>query len=400
MMGVFRTNEGREKVHAAYRAILGHFPITQRYVDTLLGRTFLIEAGAADAPPVVLLHGSCGNSAFWLGDVFQLADRFRVLAVDIIGEAGLSDEQRPNLESDAYVRWLEAVLDGIGAPRVALVGNSFGGWLALKFAIARPERVAKLAAVVPSGVAPPSGLFQTESLRKNLEGSAGRSTLNKAVTEGADLPEPVADFLHLIGENFRPMTEPLPLFADEALKSLEMPVFFAFSGQDATMDARAAAARAQALLPRADVRLLEQAGHVVTNIGEIVLPFLSDAPEFHILENGGARVAIIDRWARIRTPQDMLDAMATAGYLGCRSMAVYAESLGEGFFDLKTGIAGELLQKFSNYHMRVAIIGDFSKYESRSLRDFIRESNKGKTVCFVDSLERALGKLAGETKTP
>ena len=119
-----------------------------------------------------------------------------------------------------------------------------------------------------------------------------------------------------------------------------------------------------------------------------------------IVARNGERIAVTDRFARIRTPQDMLDAMATAGYLGCSSMTVYAESLGEGFFDLKTGIAGELLQKFSNYRMRVAIIGDFSKYESRSLQDFIRESNKGKTVCFVDSLERALEKLAGETKIP
>ena len=119
-----------------------------------------------------------------------------------------------------------------------------------------------------------------------------------------------------------------------------------------------------------------------------------------IVTRNGERIAVTDRLAHIRAPQDMLDAMATAGYLDCRSMTVYAESLGEGFFDLRTGIAGELLQKFSNYRMRVAIIGDFSKYESGSLRDFIRESNKGKTVRFVDSLERALESLAREMEIP
>lgn len=399
-MGVFRSDEGREKVLSAYRTILGHFPVAQRHVDTPLGRTFLIEAGAADAPPVVLLHGSCGNSAFWLGVILQLVPNFRVIAVDIVGEAGLSDEQRPDLESDAYVGWLEAVLDSIAAPRAALVGNSFGGWLALKFAIARPDRVAKLAVVAASGIVTPSDLFQAESLRKKVAGSEGRSELSNAVTEGADLPEPVLEFLRLIGEHFIPMTDPLPLFADEALSALEMPVLFAFPGQDATMDARAAAARVQSLLPHADVRLLEKAGHVVTNIGEMVQPFLLDVPELRILEIGDTRVALIDRWMRIRTPQDMLDAMATAGYLDANSMAVYAESLGEDFFDLKTGIAGEILQKFSNYRMRVAIIGDFSTSESRSLRDFIRESNRGGTVRFVDSLERAIAALTGEMESP
>ena len=74
-------------------------------------------------------------------------------------------------------------------------------------------------------------------------------------------------------------------------------------------------------------------------------------------------------------------------------MAAYAESLGEEFFDLKTRIAGEMLQKFSNYRTRFAIIGDFTNVQSRSLQDFIRESNDGRTVCFVGSLDEALLRL-------
>jgi len=64
------------------------------------------------------------------------------------------------------------------------------------------------------------------------------------------------------------------------------------------------------------------------------------------------------------------------------------------FFDLKTGIAGEILQKYSNYKVRLAIVGDFSKFQSKSLKDFIFESNKQKRVNFTESVEEALQRLS------
>jgi hypothetical protein len=65
------------------------------------------------------------------------------------------------------------------------------------------------------------------------------------------------------------------------------------------------------------------------------------------------------------------------------------------FFDLKTGMAGEILQKFSNYRVQLAIVGDFSKYSNKSLHDFIYESNKGRQVNFVSSTSEAIKVLAG-----
>jgi hypothetical protein len=87
---------------------------------------------------------------------------------------------------------------------------------------------------------------------------------------------------------------------------------------------------------------------------------------------------------------EMLDLMAEAGMNGCDELIVHSESLHPDFFDLKNGIAGEILQKFSNYRMRLSIVGDFSQVSSKSLRDFIRESNRGKTILFTDSVQEAL----------
>jgi hypothetical protein len=65
----------------------------------------------------------------------------------------------------------------------------------------------------------------------------------------------------------------------------------------------------------------------------------------------------------------------------------------ESFFDLKTGIAGEILQKVSNYQMKLAIVGDYSNYPSKSLRDFIYESNKANQVIFINNIQDAIDRL-------
>ena len=98
----------------------------------------------------------------------------------------------------------------------------------------------------------------------------------------------------------------------------------------------------------------------------------------------------------IRNAQDGLDILGTAYYDGYDAIILYAENIVPEFFDLSSGLAGEILQKFSNYRMRLAIVGDFQKFTSNSLMDFVRESNKGGQVSFIDSLEKALAILTSQ----
>lgn len=95
----------------------------------------------------------------------------------------------------------------------------------------------------------------------------------------------------------------------------------------------------------------------------------------------------------IKEIQDGLDLLANVYYEGMDRMIIYEKNIIPEFFDLKTGMAGEILQKFSNYKMKLAIVGDFSKYESKSLKDFIFESNKNRQINFVSSLEEAVERL-------
>jgi hypothetical protein len=91
--------------------------------------------------------------------------------------------------------------------------------------------------------------------------------------------------------------------------------------------------------------------------------------------------------------QEMLDLMGDAGAAGCNRLIIREQNLHPDFFRLHTGLAGEILQKFSTYDFMLAIIGDFAKYQSKSLQDFIRESNKGNRIFFLRSIEDAERKL-------
>ena len=87
----------------------------------------------------------------------------------------------------------------------------------------------------------------------------------------------------------------------------------------------------------------------------------------------------------INKPDEALQLLADLYYQGFDKIVMYEKNITPAFFDLKTGIAGEILQKFSNYRMRLVIVGEFSKYPGTSIKDFIYESNKGKQVNFLDS---------------
>ena len=73
----------------------------------------------------------------------------------------------------------------------------------------------------------------------------------------------------------------------------------------------------------------------------------------------------------------------------CNKIALNKTAISEDFFILSSGLAGEILQKFVNYDIKFAIYGDYSKYTSKPLKDFIYESNQGKDVFFVVTADKA-----------
>ncbi len=103
--------------------------------------------------------------------------------------------------------------------------------------------------------------------------------------------------------------------------------------------------------------------------------------------NGVSVLEIDDDSVAINSTQDLLDIISD---FSIKKIILRKENLNADFFDLKTGFAGEILQKASNYRICLGIIGDFDAVESKSLRDFIYESNRAKQIVFKKTVAEVL----------
>lgn len=277
MSAIYTSEAGEREILGRYTRALDAWPVPaeRMRVPTREGETFVLVCGPANAPPLVLLHGSGANATTWWGDVPTWARHFRVYAVDLVGEPGLSARSRPSLDSGAFAQWLDDVLDGLGLTGTSLLGMSLGGWLAVDYTTRHPERITRLALLCPGGLGRqkvgwlvkavllrPFGRWGSRRSARNLTGLDTR--------EDSDALDAVlATFAH-----FRPRREPLPRFDDAALRRLTMPVLVIAGARDAMFDARGTVRRVRASVPHAAVTLLPDTGHAITGQSGPVLEFL------------------------------------------------------------------------------------------------------------------------------
>lgn len=139
----------------AYDELRARWPESteERDVATPYGRTRVHVYGSADASPLVLLPGGSATGLAWFANAPAFGERYRVHAVDLLGDAGRTERRGAPLKSaNDLTAWLDALLDGLGLARTHLCGHSYGAWLAARYALHAPRRVDHLALVDPTQV--------------------------------------------------------------------------------------------------------------------------------------------------------------------------------------------------------------------------------------------------------
>jgi pimeloyl-ACP methyl ester carboxylesterase len=255
-------------------------------VPTCQGDTFILTCGPQDAPPVVLLHGGATTSVMWLRNLSAWSQRFRIYAIDIIGEPGFSAPSRPSLTSDDHARWLDDVWDALSIQRASLVGASFGGLIALDFAIRRPAKVEKLALLAPAGVSASRLSFSLKAGPLLFMGPWGRRKALDVLMkfrpeEMTPESESFVRFFRLTFEHYAFRMAPLPVFGDAQLRTLTMPVMAVVGGQDSIFKSEVIRKRLETCVPNARVHFLPEARHGLTDQTATVLEFLTGSQSSH-----------------------------------------------------------------------------------------------------------------------
>jgi pimeloyl-ACP methyl ester carboxylesterase len=282
---VFRSPEAEAGSVEAYDAVLAHWPVpyAEQDLSTRFGPTHVVVSGQQEAMPLVLLHGQDSIATSWIHDVADLAQSFRISAVDTIGDMGKSRPTRLPGNRDDYAAWLLDVLDQLEIQRANLVGLSYGGFLALNFSLAHPARVEHLVLLAPGipNFGPPTLRWASCGLPMLAMPSAFtvRRFIRGASTRGYSSTDPVHRQMIVGMTSLKHVSFMRPVFTDEELGQLRLPTLLLLGDHEVMYSPEQALARAGRLIPGLEGQIIANAGHMLNSdqpeiVDRLILDFL------------------------------------------------------------------------------------------------------------------------------
>lgn len=247
---------GVERLERQARACGVEAGVGSAWVDTRFGRTHLLVAGPADAPPLVVFHGGNTTNPVSLEWFLPLAAEYRLYAPDTIGHPGLSAETRLSPRDDSYGKWVVDVLDELDLESVPMIGPSYGGGILLRTAAYAPERIDSAVLVAPSGletgstwqmgreIVLPMFLYQLRPTRERLEAAVSPMF--------TDLESVEDDVLEEIGTVFRgvKLEREFPAKATASeLREFEAPTLLVLAENDVFFPPQKVGPRAREVIP-------------------------------------------------------------------------------------------------------------------------------------------------------
>jgi pimeloyl-ACP methyl ester carboxylesterase len=263
---IYRSANSREELFARYDRMLEEWPVPFRssFVQTSFGATHVISSGPERASPVLLLHPSRSNSVLWMRNVAEISKALRVIAVDIVGDAGKS-EPDDELPFGFDRPWLLQILDSLFIDRVDVVAISRASQMAVNLASYVPNRVGRLVLVSASlNGSAPSAEMRRRRMRARLVPSADniRSVLSllAPTLAGSDA------MLDFQGAVFRTVREPsYRMYEPERFGSSPpfAPTLLLLGEREAEFDLVAATSLGKRVFPNITVEVLPEVGHLM-----------------------------------------------------------------------------------------------------------------------------------------
>jgi pimeloyl-ACP methyl ester carboxylesterase len=271
LSSVFKSPEGEAEYNAAYDATLAVWPVPFQsiVVPTRTGGTHVIASGPEDAAPLVLLPMTFISGTMWLYNVADLSRCFRVYALDTVGDVGKSLPEGPLGTRTAIAGWLSDVFDGLGIKSANLAGASYGGCMAMGFALDVPERVRKVALLGPAATFVPLHFqfyLRGASIVMLPRQRVLLSFLRWCSTRDDLEDNPIVRQMHAGVKNYRFQPQNglfPPVYKDDELRQAKVPVMLLVGDKERVLDPARALERARRLVPGIQAEIAPGAGHAL-----------------------------------------------------------------------------------------------------------------------------------------
>jgi pimeloyl-ACP methyl ester carboxylesterase len=262
----FADPQAESRFFAAYDEVLAQWPGPVESLDLVsqFGSTRVQACGSDDAPALLLLSGGGATSTVWFNNVEALSRDHRVYAVDLLGDAGRSMPGGRQIDRlDVLMAWLDSVLDRLGLLGAALVGHSYGGQVALNYALHAPHRVRSLTLLDPTqcfaGMSP---AYLLRAVPVLLRPSAGRMrSLIRWETRGGDVDPAWLRLVSLGAADFPKSKVVVHRPEPRRLGASTVPTQLLLAEQSRAHDVDTVARSAQKLMPRILIRTLPGVSH-------------------------------------------------------------------------------------------------------------------------------------------
>lgn len=271
-VGYFTSAAAHDRFITTYQAAMADLPRPDRTVDvrTSFGVVRLYHfAGGADpaAAPLLLLPGRASASPVWADNLPSLLRQRSVYTVDLLGEPGLSIQERPIGTNADHAQWLHEVLVALPEPRIHLFGLSFGGWTAMNLAVHRPEKVAGVVLLDPimvfAGLSPGVVLrsipISVKWAPRSWRDGFASWTANDAPVADVPVADMIEAGLHAYQVKVSAPTRP----SDQELAAVGVPVLVLMAGKSRMHDSAEAAETARRLLAHETVKIYPEASHAI-----------------------------------------------------------------------------------------------------------------------------------------
>ena len=274
MKSLYSSPEAKKEIESLYFAKLESLPIPYQtlMIETTFGDTNIIITGKKGKQPLVLLHGANACAPVAIETFLDLANDYRIYAIDILGQPNLSAETRPNMTDDSYGMWMYEILTRLNVTDVILVGISFGGFISWKTVVFDERRIASAFLIMPAGIVSSNSL---KALRyvflpiKLYQWQQKKRFLGQFLDALFTVPDEFAiQFLAKVFLYFEMDFSPIPLIKKAEGQKIKTPLHLIAGDKDLLFSGLKLLKRAKRLFPSLQsALLLKNSKHVTNKLG-------------------------------------------------------------------------------------------------------------------------------------